>query len=254
MSEHRVILADCLGPEGLATLRDRSADVFLMDPPYSERVHRRLGKEGRKDGVASRAALTFGHLTPEVAQAVAREACRIARYWIVVFCDELSFGEWVFAIERAGGEYVRKGTWVKEDAMPQMSGDRPGAGTEEIVIAHAPRPPKSGRLRWNGGGKPATYRGNCQEPGVERFHPAQKPLWLMEALVRDFTQPGATVIDPFAGAASTLVACKRLGRSGIGWEADPHWHAIATKRIDGTREQLRFFEGDGRAAGEGAGR
>jgi site-specific DNA-methyltransferase (adenine-specific) len=253
VSDHRIVLADCLGPEGLATLPDRGADVFLMDPPYSERVHRRLGKEGRKDGVASREALTFGHLTPAVAQAVAREACRVARHWIIAFCDELSFGEWVFAIEGAGGEYVRKGTWVKEDAMPQMSGDRPGAGTEEIVIAHAPRPPKSGRLRWNGGGKPATYRGNCQEPGVERFHPAQKPLWLMEALVRDFTLPGATVVDPFAGAGSTLVAAKRLGRRGLGWEADPRWHAVAMRRLAGTREQLRMFESAASLDTEGRG-
>jgi site-specific DNA-methyltransferase (adenine-specific) len=241
---HRVILGDCLDPvTGLASLGDKSVDVLLMDPPYSERVHRRLGREGRSDGIVPREALSFGHLTTEVARAVAAEACRVVRRWILVFGDELSFAEWVFAIEGAGGEYVRKGTWVKEDAMPQMSGDRPGAGTEEIMIAHAPRPPRSGRMKWNGGGRAATYFGPCQERGVTRGHPAQKPVWLIEALVRDFTNPGDLVLDAFAGSGTTGVACKRLGRRFIGWERDAKYHAIAQKRIDGTREQLGLWTG-----------
>jgi len=59
----------------------------------------------------------------------------------------------------------------------------------------------------------------------------------MEALVRDFTDPGDLVLDPFAGSGTTGVACKRLGRRFLGWEKDPKYHAIAVKRIDAAREQ-----------------
>lgn len=239
---HIVHLGDCLDPiTGLASLPDKSVDHVICDPPYSERVHRRLGNEGRKDGSASRDNLTFSHLTVEMAQAIVEHARRTSRRWMIFFCDELSFGLWVAAIESGGCEYVRKGTWVKDDAMPQMSGDRPCTGTEEIVIAHVPR--ESGRLRWNGGGRSAVYRGNAQERAVVREHPTQKPIWLMEALVRDFTDPGETILDPFAGSGTTGVACKRLGRNFIGWERDPHYHAIAVKRIAAAREQFDLFAG-----------
>ncbi len=242
-------LGECL--EGMRALGDRSVDHVLTDPPYSERVHRRLGNEGRSDGARARQSLTFSCLTTELAQAVALEVCRIARRWILVFCDEISFGVWVEALEAAGGEYVRKGTWVKTDAMPQMSGDRPSTGTEEIVIAHAPRP-NGGRLRWNGGGRKAVYEGRAQEPGITRIHPAQKPLWLMEALVRDFTDPGELIADPFAGGATSLVAAARLGRRGVGWELNPATHAEALLRLSGAPKshdsQLALFGGGGGGA------
>lgn len=60
----------------------------------------------------------------------------------------------------------------------------------------------------------------------------------MEALVRDFTDPGETVLDPFAGSGSTGVACRKLGRAFVGWERDPKYAAIARRRIEETREQL----------------
>ncbi len=78
--------------------------------------------------------------------------------------------------------------------------------------------------------------------GETRVHTTQKPLALMEALVRDFTDEGETVLDPFTGSGTTGVACKRLGRSFIGWERDPKYHAIAEKRIAGAREQMRLFD------------
>jgi len=234
--------SDCLDPStGLPSLADRSVQHFIMDPPFSERVHRRLGNEGRSDGGKKRDDLAFGHLTDELAHAVAEQACRIATRWILIFCDELSFGVWVEAIQAAGGEYVRKGTWVKVAPMPQMSGDRPATGTEEIVIAHAPR--KSGRMKWNGGGKPAVYRFNPQEAMEDRFHPTQKPLSLMEALVLDFSDHGDLIADPFAGSCATGAAALRHGRRFLGWEMNKTYVDAARVRLAGMREQLSLFGG-----------
>jgi len=62
----------------------------------------------------------------------------------------------------------------------------------------------------------------------------------MEALIRDFTDPGEVVLDPFSGSGTTGVACKRLGRAFIGWERDLKYHAIAERRIRDAKEQLEI--------------
>jgi site-specific DNA-methyltransferase (adenine-specific) len=73
-----------------------------------------------------------------------------------------------------------------------------------------------------------------------RVHTTQKPLALMEALIRDFTDHGELICDPFAGSGTTGVAALRMGRRFIGWEKDPRYHAIAMKRLSAAREQLEL--------------
>ena len=121
--------------------------------------------------------------------------------------------------------YVRTGAWVKPDAMPQMSGDRPSVGFEPCTIAHA-----QGRMRWNGGGRPAVWtHGTCK---VDRpDHPCPKPEPLMGDLVTQFTDPGDLILDPFMGSGTTLVAAKRLGRKAIGIELEERYCEIAAKRL-----------------------
>ncbi len=242
---HDIRLGDCLGPDGLRLLPDRSIDHTITDPPYSERTHRNFGTERRGDGHGhgrvKRDELDFGSITRAQQFDLARAIVRVTRGWIVIFTDDLGVYPWALALTRAGAEYVVKGTYVKTSPMPQMSGDRPAYGTEEIVIAHAPR---TIRKRWNGGGHSATYYGDPNNERDRRFpHPTQKPLALMEKIVRHYTNPGELVLDPYAGSGSTLVACKRLGRRAIGWEIGPAYHAIALQRIERAHEQLGLWPG-----------
>lgn len=62
-------------------------------------------------------------------------------------------------------------------------------------------------------------------------HPTQKPVELMEYLVRTYTQPGDTVLDNCMGSGTTGVACVNTDRRFIGIERDPTYFEIATKRI-----------------------
>ena len=57
-------------------------------------------------------------------------------------------------------------------------------------------------------------------------------LWLITLA----TRPGYTVLDPFMGTGTTLMACKALGREGIGVEIDPHWCDVARARIAAVQE------------------
>jgi site-specific DNA-methyltransferase (adenine-specific) len=241
MSEHRIVLADCLGPEGLATLGDKSVDHVITDPPYDAHTHSRGGKAVRRyDGGAEIGKIPFAPLTD--VRPVAAQIARITKRWALVFCAVRQIEPWALAFEAEGWRVPRVMVWVKPDASPQFSGDRPGHGFEPIVLAHP-----VGRTRWNGGGMKGVYECLRMDRESGWLHPTQKPLDLLEALVRDFTEPGELICDPFAGSATTLVAARRLGRRAVGFERDPQFHAIATKRIDGTREQLRFFEADGAA-------
>ncbi len=69
------------------------------------------------------------------------------------------------------------------------------------------------------------------EPGEVRWHEAQKPLALIEFLVRLTTREGQRVLDPFMGSGTTAVAARRLGRHFIGFEIDPDFHRIALARL-----------------------
>lgn len=71
-------------------------------------------------------------------------------------------------------------------------------------------------------------------------HPTQKPIKLMEWTI-GFTE--GTILDPFMGRGTTLVACQRIGRQGTGIELDPDYFDIACKRVDeATRQPDMFIE------------
>lgn len=63
-------------------------------------------------------------------------------------------------------------------------------------------------------------------------HPTQKPVELMEALIKLTTQEGQVVLDPFCGSGSTLVAAKKLNRKYIGIEISKEFCEISRKRLE----------------------
>ena len=80
--------------------------------------------------------------------------------------------------------------------------------------------PTSNSLRFSG----RTDRG---------FHPTQKPVPLLEYLIKTYTQEGETVLDFTAGSFSTGVACVNLNRKGIMIEKDPHYFEVGSERVMG---------------------
>jgi len=63
------------------------------------------------------------------------------------------------------------------------------------------------------------------------FHPTQKPVALMEYLIRTYTNPGETVLDFTCGSGTTGVAAANTGRRFIGIERDPDYFTAASARI-----------------------
>lgn len=67
--------------------------------------------------------------------------------------------------------------------------------------------------------------------GQVKFHPTQKPVALMEYLVKTYTNEGETVVDFTMGSGTTGVACINLNRKFIGIEMDEKYFSIAKERI-----------------------
>lgn len=95
------------------------------------------------------------------------------------------------------------------------------------------------------------YNEDCLE-GMEKLadnspprpvHPTQKPVDLLEYMIRTYTDEGETVLDATMGSGSTGVACMNTGRNFIGFEFEKKYFDIARKRIDDAiaeREQSLF--------------
>jgi len=111
--------------------------------------------------------------------------------------------------------------------------------------------PQKGRYRnqceyavWGSSGACAD-EGICA-PGVfrysvaseEKHHIAGKPVQLYQDMLAIC---GDTILDPFMGSGTTLVACQRLGRQGTGIELDPEYFDIACRRVDEAARQPDLF-------------
>jgi adenine-specific DNA-methyltransferase len=64
-----------------------------------------------------------------------------------------------------------------------------------------------------------------------KLHPTQKPVSVLLPLVETYSSAQDTLLDPFAGSGSSLVAAKMLGRNWLGVELDGNYHATAMKRL-----------------------
>jgi len=219
-----------------------AVSVVLTDPPYSRDVYRRLRSPHTNAGSGTPARLgirnhqyssvsieklaagAIGHID-DMLDAVAAEIGRLVRRWALVFSDVETCHLWRIALEAAGLRYVRTGAWVKHDPMPQFSGDRPAVGFEPCTIAHA-----QGPMRWNGGGHPAVWHFGTVKKNRPN-HPCPKPEALMRELTVLFSDPGETILDPFMGSGTTLVAAKVRGRKAIGIEIEEKYCEEAADRL-----------------------
>jgi site-specific DNA-methyltransferase (adenine-specific) len=76
-----------------------------------------------------------------------------------------------------------------------------------------------------------------------KLHPTQKPVALMAYMVQTYSNEGATILDPYMGSGSTIIAAIRTGRKAIGIEKDPAHFKTACERIKRELAQGDLFLG-----------
>lgn len=228
-------------------------DHVISDPPFTDHVsakaNTRTGLYVRgqlqivqKPNASTGEALSFGGVNErDVAQVLP-----LVKRWTVLKCAIEQVGRYEDACPEL---YTRGMVWTKPNPTPQFTGDRPGMWGESLAVFHS-----AAKKRWNGGGKAGRYDGanirNNEGDSAwdERVHETQMPLWLAAALVRDFTEPGELVWDPYTGSGTIGVACVLTGRRFLGHEmqdGDPWPNDYVSVAVG----RLRAAEG-GQALGE----
>lgn len=201
----------------------RQFQIQYTDPPYREHVHANATSQSRGRGTRKR-DLGFESLSRKARRYVAWWASLVSR-WSIVYSDVEDPALLRWAVQARGVEYVRTMAWVRW-SMPQLSGDRPAQGHEDVLLFH-PKGPK----RWTGPGN-LTHLDHLALRGEDK-HKCEKPLDQALDLVSWFTDPGEMVFDGFAGHGTIALACRLLGRGCAGFDTDPSWAAKAHQRATG---------------------
>jgi site-specific DNA-methyltransferase (adenine-specific) len=252
-----ILMGDCL--EVLPSLPETSIDLTVFSPPYDgirdyqgewtldfHRLGAELFRVTKEGGVV---AVVIGDGTKNFAKSLT--TFRLAVDW----CDNIAWkmfetciysrdgnpGAWWNQRFRVDHEYIllffkgkRPATFDKTSLMvPSKHAGKIYTGTDRLtnggtrrIEPKAVNPMKCRGTIWR------YSTSNSEGNRLKLQHPATFPDSLTEDLIRCFSAPDDTVLDPFLGSGTTAVMAKRWGRNYIGIEISPNYAEIAQKRID----------------------
>ena len=255
--EFRLVHGDSL--RTLAALPEASVDLIFADPPYF------LSNGGSTCASGKRVAVQKGAW--DVSRGVNQDhafnvawlgACQrvlkpTGTIWVsgtqhVIF----SIG---FAMQSLGYHLLNTITWFKPNASPNLA-CRFFTHSTEILLWAAPARQKKlmhtfhyRDMKADNGGKQMRDLWQMPEPGGDQVvwsiptppksekangrHPTQKPLALLERVVRAGSDPGQIVLDPFNGSGTTGVAAVAGGRRYLGIDVDPSYLDLTARRLRG---------------------
>ena len=233
---------DCL--ELMKNIPDGSVDLILCDPPYGTTdctwdevlPFDKLWKEYNRILKPNGVAVLFA-AQPFTTKLIAsnRKAFRYCWYWLKDRTTGFTYARYqpMRKVEDVCVFYRKMPTYNPQGLLeikePRTYKSKSGKGGELWTL----RPSKAEYTP-----RFKNYPKNVLEFKSERgYHPTQKPVPLLEYLVKTYTNEGDTVLDNCMGSGSTGVAVKKVGgRHFIGIEQDPKYYEIAKQRIQGEKE------------------
>lgn len=217
----------------MADLPDASIDAVITDPPYcAGAISEAQRTRAAGQGLRSENIRKFGWFVGDnmgtagltwLLRAIGVEALRVVKPTgsVLVFCDWRMMSALQPAIESSGLRFQNLVVWDKKH-MGLGMGFR---ARHELILHFTLGAPEYHDLG----------TANVLEAGRvtadEREHQTQKPTHLLSQLIRVASPVEGTVLDPFAGSGSTLVAARDLGRKAIGVELDEAHCDTAVKRL-----------------------
>jgi len=213
----------------LSQLQENSADLILTDPPYTisrQTGFKKLGKRGVKRFAV---AMDFGAWDRSLIDldALCQQSYRVLREGgtIIVFYDLWKITVLAEALSRANFKQLRFIEWLKMNPVPLNSRSTYLSNSREIAIVAV----KGGKPTFHSAYDNGVYRFPIHRE--KRYHPTQKPLKLMKALIEKHSHPGDLIVDPFLGAGTTGVAAVQAGRRFCGGDIDADYVKAAEQRI-----------------------
>lgn len=228
---NKVIQGDCL--EVMKGMPDKCVDLVLTDPPYGTTQ------------CAWDVVVPFNEMWSELNR-ILKDDCMLILTASQPFTSNL--------IVSNIKNYKYSWTWNKKQSGSfMMAKFQPLRITEDICVFSKGKPKyfpqmRKGEMRKKGGAKKSMMYGATPSKMSDQYYPTnildisnafkgkrqhetQKPIALMSYLLKTYSSEGETVLDPFAGSGSTLIACKELGRKYIGIELSQKYCDIANERL-----------------------
>lgn len=242
MSEHNLHLGNCL--ELLGSIPTDSVDMLLVDLPY--------GTTACKWDSIIPLDLLWDHYLRVCKNNAAMVFTAAQPFTTILAASNLSDFKYEWVWEKPQGTNPMNAKIMplkshenilvfyrgKPVYNPQMWQSTPYSGfkskTAKIGEVYGSAASKH-RDNPTGSRYPKTVLKFKQEKG---FHPTQKPVALMEYLIRTYTNPGDVVLDNCMGSGSTGVAAINTGRDFIGMELDPTYFSTAKDRIEAVQLTL----------------
>lgn len=217
----------------LPEIKANSVDLVLIDPPYevSRDTNFQSGEATGRDTDRFRVSMDFGDWDQNFTglDIVAKEAYRILRPGgtFICFYDLWKITTLKSYFDAAGFKQIRFIEWVKTNPVPINSKVNYLTNAREIAVVGV----KGGKPTFHSEYDNGIYEFPiCHDKG--RFHPTQKPVALMEELIRKHTNVGDMVVDCFAGSATTAVAAYNTERNFNGCEISPEYYEKSMKRLE----------------------
>lgn len=208
MSEQKIIQGDCL--EIMKTFPDKSFDLVLTDPPYNTES---IGPKKRIYNVG-------------VMKLPEKEYKKFCKDW---FSEAQRISKNIlFTPGISNTHYYPQPFWqICWHKPAAVSFNRMGGFNAWEPIFFYGKIPKGKHI-----GQDYKLQNTLNTTDkIEKQHPCPKPLPLWQWLVDRFTNENDSILDPFMGSGTTLVAAKKLNRNAVGIEISPEYCKIAEERL-----------------------
>jgi DNA modification methylase len=235
--------ADCL--EYLRALDDESADLVVVDPPYFEIVKdawdNQWGSEQEYlDWCKAWTGECFRVMKPGACFYVwgTTKTDTFLRYKLNVLNEipDAHYQNWIIWAYDWGGRTKKKFPRKHEDILMYSKGKEFPFHADDIRVPYKMKKNIRATASNNPLGKIPTdvWTKNNHTTSKEYagWHTTQKPIALLERIIKAHTQPGDIVVDCFSGSGSTMIACANTGRSFRGCEFDEEYINKSLERLE----------------------
>ena len=231
MEINKIYNEDCL--EGMKRIADGTVDLVVTDPPYRTTARGTNGNSGGmlKDKLTKKGKIfKYNDILPEQ---YIPELYRILKdgSHCYIMTNNLNLIKMLNTAVESGFHFVKSLVWNKGNKIMGHS----YMGQFEYILFL--RKGKFKKIN-NCGTSDIISVKQSKTKGLDgkNMHDTEKPVELMRVLIENSSQLGETVLDPFIGIGSTIIACINTNRNFIGFEIDSKYYKVANERINKLKE------------------
>ena len=237
-----IVNCDMFDADGMSSIKDKSIDAVITDFPYGT-----LNKRNTWDKVIdyNKFWKEFYRISKDTTPLVTTAQMPFTAYLISTNFKDFKY-TWVWEKSKATGwlNVKKQPLRAHEDIVvfynkqckynPQMVEGSPY--DKGVVQDDAQQYGKCGKARLTNNNSGLRYPRSVQyfitAESEGKYHPTQKPIKLIEYLIKTYTDEGDLVLDPCMGSGTTAIACINTNRKFIGIEKDEKYFEVAKKRIE----------------------